>query len=80
MSICMFFVDEGRVLIWGCNKHGQVTQDPGTVSSVPTPYLLPQEVFGGHRVLQLHSGWTHLLAVLGNYSSIWSNGAVSSRY
>ncbi|XP_046569429.1 secretion-regulating guanine nucleotide exchange factor-like [Haliotis rubra] len=52
----------GEVCIWGCNKHGQVTISPETTSQHALPYLVPSEMFGGRRVVSLHSGWTHLVS------------------
>ncbi|KAL3843185.1 hypothetical protein ACJMK2_021135 [Sinanodonta woodiana] len=63
----------GVLYIWGCNRFGQTTQNPGSVQCVPTPYQLDKSYFGDQPVAKLTSGWTHLLAVTKD-GSIYSWG------
>ena len=59
LSIILLFSEEGSVLVWGDNKHGQCVK----VMSPMT--ILYGEMFGGQKVTGIYSGWTHLLASTG---------------
>jgi len=52
-----------RIIAWGCNKYGQLGQDPSIVahSNVPLRIGSIDSMFG-FRVQGVASGWTHLLA------------------
>ena len=51
--------------MWGDNKHGQCCLDPGTDPIVSKPRLIPREMFDNKAIVELRSGWTHLLAETG---------------
>ncbi|XP_038047189.1 secretion-regulating guanine nucleotide exchange factor-like [Patiria miniata] len=61
--------DEGVVYVWGENKRGQLGEEPSSDSVakadiIPLPKALDREFFGGRSVLRIHSGWTHMVAML----------------
>ncbi|CAM9192765.1 unnamed protein product, partial [Lampetra planeri] len=56
---CVCLTEEGDLFLWGSNKHGQLTTTEPFLSS-PTP--LQRSLLGGEKVLQVWSGWTHIVA------------------
>ncbi|KAL4225418.1 hypothetical protein ACF0H5_016108 [Mactra antiquata] len=54
--------DKGILIVWGCNKYGQSTQDPGIISQVNSPYIINKELFNNEIIVSVKSGWTHILA------------------
>ncbi|XP_022089260.1 secretion-regulating guanine nucleotide exchange factor-like [Acanthaster planci] len=61
--------DEGIIYVWGENKRGQLGEEPSSESvakadTSPLPKALDREFFGGRSVQRIHSGWTHMIAVL----------------
>ncbi|XP_071809806.1 secretion-regulating guanine nucleotide exchange factor-like [Asterias amurensis] len=61
--------DEGLLYVWGENKRGQLGVEPsgetgGKKDIIPKPMCLSRELFGGRSVSTIHSGWTHMVAIL----------------
>ncbi|XP_015256563.1 PREDICTED: LOW QUALITY PROTEIN: secretion-regulating guanine nucleotide exchange factor-like, partial [Cyprinodon variegatus] len=55
----VFFTEEGELFLWGSNKHGQLaTAQP----FLPSPGLLNPSLLKGERVINVCSGWTHVVA------------------
>jgi alpha-tubulin suppressor-like RCC1 family protein len=54
----------GRIFVWGSNKHGQLGVDPTLHSVIVTPkeIVLPQQPDAGCILL---SGWTHVAILTG---------------
>ncbi|XP_054632085.1 secretion-regulating guanine nucleotide exchange factor isoform X3 [Dunckerocampus dactyliophorus] len=50
---------DGDLFLWGSNKHGQITT---TEPFLSTPTQLKRSLFGGEKVVNVWSGWTHLVA------------------
>lgn len=53
---------DGDLFLWGSNKHGQLTTTEPFLSS-PTP--LRQSLLDGQKVINVWSGWTHIIAQTG---------------
>jgi hypothetical protein len=51
------------VVVWGCNRYGQLCQDPALCRQVNDPTILDQRLFDNERIVQVASGWTHMLAL-----------------
>ncbi|XP_034442932.1 secretion-regulating guanine nucleotide exchange factor isoform X2 [Hippoglossus hippoglossus] len=56
-SVCL--TGDGDLFLWGSNKHGQLTTSEPFLSS-PTP--LKRSLLGGEKVINVWSGWTHIVA------------------
>ena len=59
------------MVAWGDNKHGQLALDPQTTQTVFEPRIVPQQCFRSEKITDILSGWTHLLAVTGEYMYIY---------
>ncbi|XP_052400223.1 secretion-regulating guanine nucleotide exchange factor isoform X1 [Carassius gibelio] len=57
---CICLTVEGDVFLWGSNKHGQLVSES---LFLPLPVALDRSLLQGERVIDVHSGWTHLVAV-----------------
>ena len=57
--------DDHEIHLWGCNKFGQLSLDPGTTPQLSQPYCLSSSAFGGHKIKCIVSGWTHNMALSG---------------
>ncbi|KAM9376473.1 secretion-regulating guanine nucleotide exchange factor [Pholidichthys leucotaenia] len=56
---CGVLTEGGDLFLWGSNKHGQLTTaDPFLCS----PTLLKRSLLNGEKVLNVWSGWTHIVA------------------
>lgn len=56
---------DGDLFLWGSNKHGQLTTlDP----FLTCPTLLKRSLLDGEKVLNVWSGWTHIVAQTGQSS------------
>ncbi|KAL5006417.1 hypothetical protein ScPMuIL_015223 [Solemya velum] len=64
--------EHNQILIWGCNKYGQSTQDPKVTKRVLSPFVVDMKLFCS-KVRQLRSGWTHLVAITDN-NAVYSWG------
>ncbi|KTF72878.1 hypothetical protein cypCar_00043541, partial [Cyprinus carpio] len=53
---------KGDVFLWGSNKHGQLVSES---HFLPLPVALDRSLLQGERVIDVHSGWTHLVAITG---------------
>jgi len=62
-SACL--TDNGQVVVWGDNKHGQLGHNPSEVKNL-SPTLVDQVFFDYRKVVDLSSGWTHMVATLDN--------------
>ncbi|XP_070200727.1 secretion-regulating guanine nucleotide exchange factor-like isoform X2 [Littorina saxatilis] len=51
------------IYLWGCNKFGQLSQDPNGTPQLSQPCCLSRSAFGGHKVKSVTSGWTHSIAL-----------------
>nr|XP_057931146.1 secretion-regulating guanine nucleotide exchange factor isoform X2 [Doryrhamphus excisus] len=56
---CVCLTGDGDLFLWGSNKHGQIT---ATEPFLCTPTQLKCSSFGGEKVVNVWSGWTHLAA------------------
>ncbi|XP_054632084.1 secretion-regulating guanine nucleotide exchange factor isoform X2 [Dunckerocampus dactyliophorus] len=56
---CVCLTGDGDLFLWGSNKHGQITT---TEPFLSTPTQLKRSLFGGEKVVNVWSGWTHLVA------------------
>ncbi|KAM4619104.1 secretion-regulating guanine nucleotide exchange factor isoform 2-T2 [Polymixia lowei] len=56
---CACLTGGGDLFLWGNNKHGQLTTTEPFLSS---PTLMKRTLLDGERVLNVWSGWTHLVA------------------
>lgn len=55
---------KGDVFLWGSNKHGQLVSES---HFLPLPVALDRSLLQGERVIDVHSGWTHLVAITGEW-------------
>ncbi|KAM4733398.1 secretion-regulating guanine nucleotide exchange factor [Anableps anableps] len=56
---CVCLTEEGELFLWGGNKHGQLaTAEP----FLPSPRLLNRSLLKGEKVMNVCSGWTHIVA------------------
>lgn len=53
---CLYLTGEGDLLMWGSNKHGQLTSSEPFLSS---PILLKHCFLAGEKIVSVWSGWTH---------------------
>jgi len=60
----LVMTSNGRIFVWGSNKHGQLGVDPTVHSVIVTPkeIVLPQQPDAGCILL---SGWTHAAILTG---------------
>ncbi|XP_060931917.1 secretion-regulating guanine nucleotide exchange factor isoform X2 [Limanda limanda] len=56
-SVCL--TGDSDLFLWGSNKHGQLTTSEPFLSS-PAP--LRRSLLGGEKVMNVWSGWTHIVA------------------
>ncbi|CAJ1056532.1 secretion-regulating guanine nucleotide exchange factor [Xyrichtys novacula] len=56
---CVCLTGDGDLFLWGSNKHGQLTSSEPFVLS---PALMKRSLLGGEKVINVWSGWTHLVA------------------
>ncbi|XP_022611708.1 secretion-regulating guanine nucleotide exchange factor isoform X1 [Seriola dumerili] len=56
---CVCLTEDGDLFLWGSNKHGQLTTTEPFLSS---PTLLKRSLLDGEKVINLWSGWTHIVA------------------
>ena len=63
--------DDHEIHLWGCNKFGQLSLDPGTTPQLSEPYCLSSSAFGGHKIKCIVSGWTHNMALSGESSDMF---------
>uniref|UniRef100_A0A8C1LJA0 Secretion regulating guanine nucleotide exchange factor n=1 Tax=Cyprinus carpio TaxID=7962 RepID=A0A8C1LJA0_CYPCA len=57
---CICLTVKGDVFLWGSNKHGQLVSES---HFLPLPVALDRSLLQGERVIDVHSGWTHLVAI-----------------
>ncbi|XP_061679205.1 secretion-regulating guanine nucleotide exchange factor isoform X2 [Syngnathoides biaculeatus] len=55
---CVCLTD-GDLFLWGSNKHSQLT---ATEPFLSTPAPLKRSLLGGEKVVEVSSGWTHVIA------------------
>ncbi|KAM4553537.1 secretion-regulating guanine nucleotide exchange factor [Fundulus diaphanus] len=56
---CVCLTEEGELFLWGSSKHGQLaTAEP----FLPSPSLLNRSLLKGEKVMNVCSGWTHVVA------------------
>ncbi|KAK2168117.1 hypothetical protein LSH36_20g06007 [Paralvinella palmiformis] len=55
--------DTGQLIVWGDNKHGQLAMDPDLKPVQHEPVILPEHLFEKEKIVQVYSGWTHMLAL-----------------
>ncbi|XP_077994838.1 secretion-regulating guanine nucleotide exchange factor-like [Glandiceps talaboti] len=65
--------ENGEVFMWGSNKHKQLChvsneshKSDSKEEIIPTPTKLSLDLFDGRKVKELHSGWTHMIAITDN--------------
>ncbi|XP_061577676.1 secretion-regulating guanine nucleotide exchange factor [Cololabis saira] len=56
---CVCLTEEGDLFMWGSNKHGQLTT---TEPFLPSPTLMRRALLNGEKVMNVWSGWTHIIA------------------
>ncbi|XP_074534459.1 secretion-regulating guanine nucleotide exchange factor [Halichoeres trimaculatus] len=56
---CVCLTGDGDLFVWGSNKHGQLISTEPFVSS-PSP--VKPSLLGGEKVVNVWSGWTHIVA------------------
>ncbi|GAA6221452.1 secretion-regulating guanine nucleotide exchange factor isoform X1 [Lates japonicus] len=56
---CVCLTGDGDLFLWGGNKHGQLATTEPFLSS---PSLLKRSLLDGEKVLNVWSGWTHVIA------------------
>ncbi|XP_029010060.1 secretion-regulating guanine nucleotide exchange factor isoform X2 [Betta splendens] len=56
---CACLTGDGDLFLWGSNKHGQLTATDQFLSS---PTLLNRSLLDGEKVINVWSGWTHIIA------------------
>ncbi|XP_042351945.1 secretion-regulating guanine nucleotide exchange factor [Plectropomus leopardus] len=56
---CVCLTGDGDLLLWGSNKHGQLTTTEPFLSA---PTLVKRSLVGGEKVIYVWSGWTHIVA------------------
>ncbi|XP_030646394.1 secretion-regulating guanine nucleotide exchange factor [Chanos chanos] len=56
---CVCLTGEGEVIVWGSNKHGQLSNPE---PFLPLPVALDRALLDGEKITNVHSGWTHLIA------------------
>ncbi|KAM4573325.1 secretion-regulating guanine nucleotide exchange factor [Odontesthes bonariensis] len=56
---CVCLTGEGDLFLWGSNKHGQLTTSE---PFLPSPTLLRRSLLSGEKVVNVWSGWTHIVA------------------
>ncbi|XP_026221881.1 secretion-regulating guanine nucleotide exchange factor [Anabas testudineus] len=56
---CVCLTEDGDLFLWGSNKHGQLTTTDPFLSS---PTLLKRSLLSGEKVMNVWSGWTHIVA------------------
>ncbi|XP_026166861.1 secretion-regulating guanine nucleotide exchange factor [Mastacembelus armatus] len=56
---CVCLTGDGDLFLWGSNKHGQLTTTEPFLSS---PTLLKRSLLDGEKVINVWSGWTHIVA------------------
>uniref|UniRef100_I3JNF1 Secretion regulating guanine nucleotide exchange factor n=2 Tax=Oreochromis niloticus TaxID=8128 RepID=I3JNF1_ORENI len=56
---CVCLTGDGDLFLWGSNKHGQLTT---TESFLSSPTLLKRSLLDGEKVINVWSGWTHIVA------------------
>ncbi|XP_071353078.1 secretion-regulating guanine nucleotide exchange factor isoform X2 [Trachinotus anak] len=56
---CVCLTGDGDLFLWGSNKHGQLTTTKPFLSS---PTLLKRSLLDGEKVINVWSGWTHIVA------------------
>ncbi|XP_029952653.1 secretion-regulating guanine nucleotide exchange factor isoform X2 [Salarias fasciatus] len=59
-SVCL--TGDGDLFLWGSNKHGQLAT---TEPFLPSPTLLRRSLLDGEKVINVWSGWTHVVAQTG---------------
>ena len=61
--------DTGQLIVWGDNKHGQLAMDPDLKPVQHEPVIVPEHLFEKEKIVQVYSGWTHMLALTGDGSN-----------
>uniref|UniRef100_A0A3Q0S2K7 Secretion regulating guanine nucleotide exchange factor n=1 Tax=Amphilophus citrinellus TaxID=61819 RepID=A0A3Q0S2K7_AMPCI len=56
---CVCLTEDGDLFLWGSNKHSQLTTTEPFLSS---PTLLKRSLLDGEKVINVWSGWTHIVA------------------
>ncbi|XP_077451816.1 secretion-regulating guanine nucleotide exchange factor isoform X5 [Stigmatopora argus] len=56
---CVCLTGDGDLFLWGSNKHNQLT---ATEAFTATPAPLDRSLLGGEKVVNVWSGWTHVIA------------------
>ncbi|XP_035498307.1 secretion-regulating guanine nucleotide exchange factor isoform X1 [Scophthalmus maximus] len=56
---CVCLTGDGDLFLWGSNKHGQLT---ATKPFLSTPAPLKRSLLAGEKVINVWSGWTHVVA------------------
>ncbi|XP_061532057.1 secretion-regulating guanine nucleotide exchange factor isoform X1 [Phycodurus eques] len=56
---CVCLTGDGDLFLWGSNKHSQLT---ATELFLPIPAPLKRSLLGGEKVVNVCSGWTHVIA------------------
>ncbi|KAM6936958.1 secretion-regulating guanine nucleotide exchange factor [Xenentodon cancila] len=56
---CVCLTEDGDLFLWGSNKHGQLTT---TEPFLPSPTPLRRALLNGGKVMNVWSGWTHIVA------------------
>lgn len=55
---CVCLTGDGDLFLWGSNKHGQLT---AAEPFLPSPTLVKRSLLGGEKVVNVWSGWTHIV-------------------
>ena len=71
--LALILLGTGKVAVWGDNKHGQLAMNPTTHPQVNSPHVLPEDLFSHQHVTEIHSGWTHMVAVTGRKKTQFQN-------
>ena len=63
--------DCGEIICWGENNYGQLSLSPDVIKVIVDPYIVNMQHFEG-RVIDVQTGWTHVLALTGQLSKYFT--------